>query len=80
MVLIPTPNHTEQLNNANKVKELGLARVVKQKNIKKSTLFTAVKRMLVEDKSEINKEIKEKTSGLKGLETAIAIILETALG
>lgn len=43
MVLIPTPDHTEQIGNAKRCVELGIARVLQQQELSYETLASALK-------------------------------------
>jgi len=81
LVLVPTPSHTEQLNNAKRAAELDIAEIVEQDNLNKQTLLAAVQKMLETDKlGERIKEIQEDAIKLNGLETAIQIIEEAGVG
>jgi UDP-N-acetylglucosamine--N-acetylmuramyl-(pentapeptide) pyrophosphoryl-undecaprenol N-acetylglucosamine transferase len=78
MILIPTPNHTEQYNNAKKVAALGVAQVLEQQNLKE-TLFKATEKMLSDGKHvERAKEIMKEIEGIDGLETAARMIKQVA--
>jgi UDP:flavonoid glycosyltransferase YjiC (YdhE family) len=81
MILIPTPSHTEQLNNAAKAAELGIAKVITQEKLSTSSLLKAAQKMLQEKQfrrraEQIQREILE----LSGLETAVKTITEIAEG
>ena len=79
MVLIPTPSHTEQLNNAYRVQEMGVAKVLEQHAVNKETLEAAIKEMLTEEdcRKKIEK-IQTAVSGLNGLQTAVETIINVA--
>lgn len=79
MVLIPTPSHTEQLNNASRVKDLGIAEVLQQPDVCLKTLADAIDRMLY-DKScqKTIEQVRSDVSGLNGLETAVNTIVYVA--
>jgi uncharacterized protein (TIGR00661 family) len=80
MILIPTPNHTEQYNNAKKVASLGVAEVLEQQNLKE-TLYKATEKMLSDGKHvERAKEIMKEIEGIDGLETAARMIRQVAEG
>jgi uncharacterized protein (TIGR00661 family) len=77
MILIPTPSHTEQLSNAYRLKELGIAEVLEQQDVNRETLLKTIRKMLNDDSyrrrmSEIHKEI----SKLNGLKTAVETIIK----
>lgn len=79
MILIPTPSHTEQLSNAYRLKELGVAEVLEQHEVNRETLLRTIRKMLNDDTyrrrmSEIHREI----SGLNGLKTAVETIKRVA--
>ncbi len=79
MILIPTPNHTEQVNNAARVKELGIAEVLEQKNVNKDTLTEVIQRMLCDETyRKRNEELQKEIIGLNGLQTAVETILKVA--
>ena len=81
MLLIPTPNHTEQYNNARKVKVMGVAEILDQQSLSKETLLRAAERTLNnEEHVERAKQIMEEVEGVDGLETAIRIIRQVAEG
>ncbi|HXX88388.1 MAG TPA: glycosyltransferase [Candidatus Acidoferrum sp.] len=46
MILVPTPSHTEQINNAKQAQDLGVARVLLQENLNKQDLLKNVKQAL----------------------------------
>lgn len=81
MILIPTPNHTEQYNNARKVKALGVAEILDQQQLSKEKLLKTVEKMLNTDRYvEKSKEILAQVGELDGLETAADIIKRVAQG
>ena len=74
IVLIPTPCHTEQMNNAKKAVELGIARLILQNNLNKNCLLKVVQNILknrVEEKSE---QLQKEVLKWNGLEKAVKII------
>jgi UDP-N-acetylglucosamine--N-acetylmuramyl-(pentapeptide) pyrophosphoryl-undecaprenol N-acetylglucosamine transferase len=79
MVLIPTPSHTEQVNNALRVKELGIAEVLEQKDVSADTLTEAIDRMLSDESCQKRvSEIQKDISGLNGLRTAVETVMQVA--
>ena len=79
LILIPTPSHTEQVNNARKVVELGVAEIVKQEELRKDILLMAVRHVLENSGiPERTKQLRKKIMRWDGLETAAKIITETA--
>ncbi len=80
-ILIPTPSHTEQYNNAKKAVELGSALVIDQKNLNKEILLSAVERIVKENRfRERAVKIQERISDFNGLEEAVNIAREVAGG
>jgi len=79
MILVPTPSHTEQLNNSERVAELGIAEVLDQNDLNKKLLITTIEKMLSEDQYPKRAgEIQEAISNLNGLETAVETITNVA--
>ncbi|RJS85207.1 hypothetical protein CW702_01410, partial [Candidatus Bathyarchaeota archaeon] len=78
MILIPTPSHTEQLNNAKRVAELGVAEVLDQNELTRDLLEKTIKKMLDGDYAKNMEEIRKVVSKLNGLKTATETILEVA--
>lgn len=78
-ILIPTPSHTEQFNNAKKAVKLGIALVIEQDNLNRETLLAVIKE-IVEDKyfMERTLKIQKEVSDVDGLEKAIETIIEIA--
>jgi UDP:flavonoid glycosyltransferase YjiC (YdhE family) len=79
MLLIPTPNHTEQYNNARKVRAMGVAEILDQQSLNKETLLRATERALNGGEHiERAREVMEEVDGVDGLETAVKIIRQVA--
>ncbi|MEM2936130.1 MAG: glycosyltransferase, partial [Candidatus Bathyarchaeia archaeon] len=79
LILVPTPNHTEQLNNAKRAVELGIAKAIKQEDLSKEALLATVQEMLESNRfQERAKEIQEDVLELNALETAIQTITGVA--
>lgn len=79
MVLIPTPSHTEQLNNAYRVKEMGIAEVLQQKDVDRDTVLEAVRKVLLDvEYSRKISEIQASVSGNDGLKVAVETIKRVA--
>ncbi len=79
MVLVPTPSHTEQVNNAKKASELGVANVIAQEDLGKQKLLEAIQGMLCasEFKQRVE-QVQREVLELDGVKTATQIIMETA--
>ena len=81
MILIPTPSHTEQMNNAQRVEEMGIAKVIEQSDVNAKNLLEAVNMILSSDFYKRNiEQIREKIMKINGLETIVNTILNAAEG
>jgi uncharacterized protein (TIGR00661 family) len=81
MLLIPTPNHTEQYNNARKVRTMGVAEILDQQSLNKEILLEAAEKALNNGKpTERARQVMEEVEGIDGLETAVRIIKQVAEG
>jgi len=79
MILVPTPGRTEQLNNASKAVELGLAEMIEQKALNRQTLISTIERLLHNDGYSKKAEgVQKEALLLSGLETAVQMITEVA--
>ena len=79
MILVPTPNHTEQFNNAKKAVDLGIAEIIQQEDLNKNVLLSTVRKILDNNKFEQRSEqIQKETMKWDGLETAAKIIVDAA--
>ena len=78
-ILVPTPNHTEQLNNAKKAVELGVAEIIQQEDLNKAVLLATVRKILDNSKfQERSEQIQKEVMKWDGLETAAKIIVDAA--
>lgn len=79
MILIPTPSHTEQLNNARRVADLGVGEVLDQNDLTKEMLLDTIEKMF-NDRSYWRRmdEVQRVVSRLNGLETAVETIVRVA--
>ena len=69
-VLIPTPSHTEQFNNAVKGVELGVALIIDQEDLKKESLLSTLNQVIENDDfAKRALEIQTQVSVADGLET-----------
>ena len=76
---MPTPSHTEQLNNAKRAVELGIAKAIEQEDLRKEALLATVQGMLENSQfQERVREIQEDILKLNALETIIQTITEAA--
>lgn len=78
-ILVPTPSHTEQLNNAKKAVELGIAEIIQQEDLNMNTLLAAVRKILgniiFQERAE---QIRKEVIRWDGLEASIKIITDAA--
>lgn len=74
IILIPTPSHTEQINNAKKAVDLGIAEIIYQKDLTKNTLLEAVRKLHKKGILERAEQLQKELSSWNGLETAVKII------
>jgi UDP:flavonoid glycosyltransferase YjiC (YdhE family) len=78
---VPTPSHTEQLNNAKNAVELGIAEMIEQDYLNRHLLLANVRKILENSQfQERAKQIQEDVIKLNGLETAVQMIVETTEG
>ncbi len=77
-ILIPTPGHTEQINNAKQARDLGVAKILLQKEMSRDTLLEAVQGVV---ESRIPREtvrIQKEVSVYDGLQNAVKAIHKVA--
>ncbi len=77
-ILVPTPSHTEQFNNAKKAVDLGVAELIPQENLNKNVLLVAVRKLLENNFQERSKQLQNEVIKCDGLETAARIIVDAA--
>jgi len=77
-ILVPTPSHTEQFNNAEKAVELGVTEIITQEDLNKQTLLSAVQKLLTNKYQQNSQQLQTKIQDWNGLEIATKIITETA--
>ncbi|PVX24484.1 MAG: hypothetical protein CW691_07515 [Candidatus Bathyarchaeum sp.] len=77
-ILVPTPSHTEQLNNAKKAVDLGVAELILQKDLNRDALLRAVRKLLENKFQQRTQQLQKEIVQCNGLETAVKIITETA--
>jgi len=74
IVLVPTPGHTEQINNAKQAQDLGVAKILLQNELSKDTLLKTVKQVLGGGTEERLKSIQEEVLRYDGLEEVVTTI------
>ena len=77
-ILVPTPSHTEQFNNAKKAVDLGVAEIIPQENLNKNVLLEAVRKLLENNFQERSEQLQKEVIKCDGLETAAKIIADAA--
>ncbi|MGB9740687.1 MAG: UDP-N-acetylglucosamine--N-acetylmuramyl-(pentapeptide) pyrophosphoryl-undecaprenol N-acetylglucosamine transferase [Candidatus Bathyarchaeia archaeon] len=80
MILVPTPNHTEQISNARQAEKIGAAEIIQQEKLDKERLLKSVKRVLESEAPQRLMEIQKEATKHNGLENAVKIITEVAEG
>jgi len=78
LILVPTPSHTEQINNAKKAVELGVAEIILQKDLNRNVLLGAVRKVLENNYQLKSEQLQKMVSTCDGLETAAKIIADAA--
>jgi len=80
-ILVPTPNHTEQLNNAKNAVELGVAEMIDQDDLNRHLLLATIQKILENTQfQERTKQIQGDVMRSNGLETAVQVIVEATGG
>jgi UDP:flavonoid glycosyltransferase YjiC (YdhE family) len=78
IILVPTPNHTEQLTNARQAQNLGVSQIVLQEWLTKEKLLERVRRGLQMETGERLAHIQEEALRHNGLENAVRTVVEMA--
>jgi UDP:flavonoid glycosyltransferase YjiC (YdhE family) len=78
MILVPTPNHTEQLTNARQAQKLGAAQIILQKWLTREKLLEKVRQCLQKETGERLTHIQEEALKQNGLENAVRTVVEMA--
>jgi len=75
MILVPTPNHTEQLSNAKQADDLGIAKIIPQEKLNMERLLKNVRQMLKATVQKRLREIQREVLKYDGLRTAVETIV-----
>ena len=75
-ILVPTPNHTEQLTNARQAQKFGAAQVILQKWLTKERLQEKVRQCLQKETHRRLAQIQEEALKHNGLENAVNVVIE----
>lgn len=78
MILVPTPNHTEQINNAKQAQDLGVARIILQAELNRERLLETVQQIVKRGTSERLSMIQKEVLKYDGLGNAVNIISKVA--
>jgi UDP:flavonoid glycosyltransferase YjiC (YdhE family) len=78
IILVPTPSHTEQLNNAKQAENLGIAQTIQQEELSEEKLLKRVQQLLEGSVHERLKEAQREILKHDGLENAVKTIIEMA--
>jgi UDP:flavonoid glycosyltransferase YjiC (YdhE family) len=78
MILVPTPNHTEQLWNAIQAEKLGIAEIIQQKELTREKLLKKVKQVLEGEMPERLGRIQKEVAKHDGLENAVKAVIKVA--
>jgi UDP:flavonoid glycosyltransferase YjiC (YdhE family) len=77
-ILIPTPNHTEQISNAKQADSLGVAKIVLQEKLSKEKLLTSIQELLQPKALNRVSEVQKEALKYNGLENAVKAVIEVA--
>jgi len=77
-ILVPTPNHTEQLSNAKQAENLGVAKIVLQERLGKGKLLESVQQILLAETLDRLAEVQKEAVEYDGLENAVKTVIEVA--
>ncbi|MEM3726143.1 MAG: glycosyltransferase [Candidatus Bathyarchaeia archaeon] len=78
MILVPTPNHTEQLWNAIQAEKLGVAEIIQQKELTREKLLKNVKQILEGEIPKRLRRIRKEVAKYDGLGNAVKAVIEAA--
>jgi UDP:flavonoid glycosyltransferase YjiC (YdhE family) len=78
VILVPTPSHTEQINNAKQAKDLGVARVLLQKDLSRPELLRLIQQVLGNGTRERLKTIQGQVLQYDGVKEAVRTITAIA--
>ena len=81
IILIPTPSHTEQENNAKRAAQIGIAKLKEHQKLTKDELLQNVKEVFENGKLHRRaQEVQKNVLKINGLKRAVEIILKVAEG
>jgi UDP-N-acetylglucosamine--N-acetylmuramyl-(pentapeptide) pyrophosphoryl-undecaprenol N-acetylglucosamine transferase len=74
LILIPTPSQTEQLGNAKRVAELGVAKIIDQRSLSYSHLYSTLRDLFLGSFVERAHQIQRNTAKYDAVETVVELI------
>jgi UDP-N-acetylglucosamine--N-acetylmuramyl-(pentapeptide) pyrophosphoryl-undecaprenol N-acetylglucosamine transferase len=77
MILVPTPNHTEQLTNARQAQNLGIAKIILQERLTREKLLASVRELLQAETATVT-AVQEEALKHNGLQNAVNTIVRVA--
>jgi UDP:flavonoid glycosyltransferase YjiC (YdhE family) len=77
-ILVPTPSHTEQINNAKQASDLGVAGILLQENLNKQELLKSVKQALDGKTKEKLETIQQEVLRYDGAKEVVRTITQMA--
>jgi UDP-N-acetylglucosamine--N-acetylmuramyl-(pentapeptide) pyrophosphoryl-undecaprenol N-acetylglucosamine transferase len=77
-IIVPTPSHTEQLNNAKQVEAFAAAKMIEQQGLSREKLLNYVKQILNDGTLERLTQIQQEVLRHNGLENAVKTVTEIA--
>jgi UDP-N-acetylglucosamine--N-acetylmuramyl-(pentapeptide) pyrophosphoryl-undecaprenol N-acetylglucosamine transferase len=78
IILVPTPSHTEQINNAKQASDLGVAEILLQENLNKQELLKSVTQALNSKTKEKLEKFQQEILRYDGVNEAIRTITQMA--
>jgi UDP-N-acetylglucosamine--N-acetylmuramyl-(pentapeptide) pyrophosphoryl-undecaprenol N-acetylglucosamine transferase len=78
VILIPTPGHTEQINNARQAERIGVAKILLQDRLNRQRMLEKVKETMNNEVVEKATEVQEEAIKYDGLENAVKEIMAAA--
>ena len=74
LILIPTPSQTEQFGNANRVAELGIAKIITQRSLNASRLISTLQEMFLGSFIDRAHQIQKDTANYDAVDTMVKTI------
>jgi UDP-N-acetylglucosamine--N-acetylmuramyl-(pentapeptide) pyrophosphoryl-undecaprenol N-acetylglucosamine transferase len=78
MILIPTPGHTEQINNARQAERIGIAKILLQDRLSKQRILERVRETLWNGMVDTATEVQGEALKHDGLENAVQEVMAAA--